>query len=203
MMRHSLVSCSSTMRATALTGMALTMVIAVVSNSKVRPLMRPRHADRADTTAVAADARRPDVQVSLVLEEVEVTPGHPFGVVDQLVGCVTTGTGEPAAQREVDVDIELVRLDVKVVATHRPGQDQAQCQLQQGRAAQRQSSRPVRPGSAWRRARRRQERCAVRTARRPAAILDLRSSSHEFESFLFSDRQRRMLAQHENERILP
>ena len=43
MMRHSLVSCSPTIRATALTGMAATMVITIASNSRVKPLSGRAH----------------------------------------------------------------------------------------------------------------------------------------------------------------
>jgi hypothetical protein len=54
MMRHSLVSCSSTMRATALTGMAEIMAITIASNSRAKPLP-----GRAHGTLVVRTLHRP------------------------------------------------------------------------------------------------------------------------------------------------
>jgi hypothetical protein len=47
---------------------------------------RPSHVDGLDAAFVAADARHAGGQIGLVLEEVEVAPGLPLGVVGRAVG---------------------------------------------------------------------------------------------------------------------
>ena len=123
----------------------------------------PRHVDLLDAALVAADARHAGVQVGLVLEEVEMAPAHPLGVVGRAVRGAAVRAGEAAAWCEVDLDVEPLCLGVEVAAGHRPGRGQAQRQLHQVRVAHcvplRSASRPDR---AWRRARLRQGRCAPR-----------------------------------------
>src|SRR5271166_623980 len=100
-MRHSLVSCSPTIRATALTGMAETIVITNASNNKVKPL-----SGRARGTLTV-----------LMPHLSQRTRG--------------TRADKAAARGEVDLDVEPVRLRVEVGAADRPGRGQPQRQLQQ------------------------------------------------------------------------
>ena len=71
------------------------------SNSRVKPppVARPRHVDLPDPTRVAADARHAGIEIGLMLEEVEMAPGHLLGVVGRAVGGAAVGTGEAAARR--------------------------------------------------------------------------------------------------------
>ena len=59
----------------------------------------PGHVDLLDAALVAADARHAGVQVGLVLEEVEMAPGHLLGVVGRAVGGAAVRAGEAAARR--------------------------------------------------------------------------------------------------------
>lgn len=95
----------------------------------------PGHVGLPDAARVAADPRYASVQISLMLEEVEMAPRHLLGVVGGAVRGATVRTGEAAARREVDVDVEPVCLGVEVAAGYRPRRRQAQCQLQQVRIA--------------------------------------------------------------------
>ena len=75
---------------------------------------RPWHGDLLDAAFLAADARHAGVQIGLVLEEIEVSPGHPLGVVGRAVRRAAGRAGEAAAWREVDLDIQPMRLGVEV-----------------------------------------------------------------------------------------
>jgi hypothetical protein len=68
-----------------------------------------------------------------VLEEVEVSPGHPLGVVGRAVRCAAGRAGEAAAGGEVDLDVQPVRFGVEVRACHGPWRRQAERLLHQRR----------------------------------------------------------------------
>jgi hypothetical protein len=91
---------------------------------------RPAH--RLNAADVAAHARHTRIQVSLVLEEVEMAPGFPLGVVGRAVRGTAARTGKSAARGEVFLDIKPLCLRVEVTAAHRPRRGQSQRQLQQG-----------------------------------------------------------------------
>ena len=59
------------------------------------------------------------MQVSLMLEEIEVAPGLLFSVVRR-AGGATAWAGEPAAGGEVDVDVETLgrRIEVALLTVH-------------------------------------------------------------------------------------
>jgi hypothetical protein len=82
---------------------------------------RPWHGDGLDAAGVAADARHTGGQIGLVLKEVEVPPGLPFGVVGWAARRIAGGTVEAASGDEVDLDVEPARLGVEVGAADRPG----------------------------------------------------------------------------------
>src|SRR6516162_2123904 len=157
MTRHSRVSCSPTIRATALTGIAATMVMTNASNSKVKPL--PGRAQGTVTVLMphlSQRTRGARACIGLVLEEVEVAPGHPLGVIGRAVRRAAGRAGEAAARSEVNLDVEPVCLGVKVAAAHRPRWRQPQRQLQQSGVTHGWSPRTRPPARAWHRARRRQ-----------------------------------------------
>src|SRR5208283_1022384 len=86
-----------------------------------------------DAAFLAAHARHTGVQISLVLEEIEVSPGHPLGVVGRAVRRAAGRAGEAAAWPEVDLDIQAMRLGVEVGAHHGPWRRQAERLLHQRR----------------------------------------------------------------------
>jgi len=92
-------------------------------------------------------ARRAGVQIGLMLEEVEVTPGHPLGVVGRTVRRATGRAGEAAAWREVDLDIQAMGLRVEVRAHHCPWRRQAERLLHQRRIIQARALRILSGGS--------------------------------------------------------
>ena len=94
---------------------------------------RPWHGDLLDAAFLAAHARHTGVQISLVLEEIEVSPGHPLGVVGRAVLRAAGRAGEAAAWPEVDLDIQAMRLGVEVGAHHGPWRRQAERLLHQRR----------------------------------------------------------------------
>ena len=145
-----------------LTGMAETRLINSASNSRVKPLSGRAHGTRTFLTPhlVAADPWHSGVQVGLVLEEVEMAPGHLVGIVRRTVGRTAGRAGKPAAGGEVDLDVEPARHGIEVAARHRPGWHDTQGQLQQAGVAHVVPSQLPRPARAWRRARRRQGRFA-------------------------------------------
>jgi hypothetical protein len=110
--------------------MADSKVISSASNSRVKPLSGLAHAG---------------VEVGLVLEEVQMAPGHPLGVVGRAVGGGAMRTGEAAAGGEVDLDVEPLCRGIEVAAGHAPGRGQAQGQLQQVGVAHRRASAVARP----------------------------------------------------------
>lgn len=68
---------------------------------------RPWHLDLLDPALSAADPRDPGVKISLVLEEVQMSPGPVLGVVDlAFPGLVARGTRELGALEEVEPEIE-------------------------------------------------------------------------------------------------
>jgi hypothetical protein len=94
---------------------------------------RPWRGDLLDAAFLAAHARHTGVQIGLVLEEVEVSPGHPHGVVGRTVRRAAGRAGEAAAGGEVDLDIQPVRLGVEIGGHHGPWRRQAERLLHQGR----------------------------------------------------------------------
>ncbi len=92
---------------------------------------RPRRSDLLDPAFFAAHARHTGVQIGLMLEEVQVSPSHPLGVVGRAVRRATGRASEPAAGREVDLDIQPMRLGVEVGAHHGPWRRQAERLLHQ------------------------------------------------------------------------
>src|SRR5208337_4212888 len=93
----------------------------------VRP--RPWHADGLDAACVATHARHAGIQVGLMLEEVEVAPGFPLGVVGRAVCGTATRTSKAAARGKIDLDIEAMCVRVKVAAAHGPWRGQSQRQF--------------------------------------------------------------------------
>ena len=66
-----------------------------------------------------------------------MSPGHPLGVVGRAVRRAAGRAGEAAARREVDIDIQPMRLGVEVAAAHHgPWRRQAERLLHQGRIVQ-------------------------------------------------------------------
>src|SRR4051812_21098958 len=108
MTRHSLVSCSPTRRATALTGIAETRLMTNASNSKVKPL-----SGRAQGTLSVLIPQR--VQCTRGTRayrnawcwKVEMPPAHLLGVVCRAVRRAAAGASKPAAGGEVDVDCRV------------------------------------------------------------------------------------------------
>ena len=66
----------------------------------------PWHGDRLDAALLAADARHAGGQVGLMLEEIEVAPGLPLGVVGRAVRLAAAWAGKPATGGEVDLDVD-------------------------------------------------------------------------------------------------
>ncbi len=97
---------------------------------------RPWRGDLLDPAFLAAHARHAGVQIGLMLEEVQVSPGHPLGVVGRAVRRATGRANEAAARCEVDLDIQPMRLGVEVRARHGPWRRQAERLLHQGRIVQ-------------------------------------------------------------------
>ena len=92
---------------------------------------RPRHGDLLDAARRAGDARHEGVQVGLVLEEVEMAPGHLFGVIGVATRSGAHRTGEGAAAREIEPDVELAGLGIEAALAHRPRRRQGQRHLKQ------------------------------------------------------------------------
>jgi hypothetical protein len=67
-----------------------------------------------------------------VLEEVEVAPSLPLGVIGRAVGRTADRAGKAATRGEVDFDVDSPRLRVEVGATDGPGRRKLQHQLQSG-----------------------------------------------------------------------
>jgi hypothetical protein len=101
------------------------------------------------------------MQIGLVLEEVEMSPRHPFGVVRRAIGSTAARAGKATAGGEVYVDVKPPGLRIEIAASDRPRWCEAQCQLQQADIAH-VGLPAIEPAwdRAWRRARRRQGRCA-------------------------------------------
>ena len=85
---------------------------------------RPWHADRLDAAPIAADPWHAGVEVGLMLEEVEMAPGLPLGVVGRAVGRAAVRTGKSAARGKVDLDVQPVCLGIEVGAGYRPRRGQ-------------------------------------------------------------------------------
>src|SRR5271165_5633946 len=92
---------------------------------------RPGHVDRLDAASLAAHARHAGRQIGLMLEEVEMGPGFPLGVVGRAARGTAGRTGETAAWSEVDLDVEPVCLGVEVATADRPRRGKTQRLLQQ------------------------------------------------------------------------
>ncbi len=75
------------------------------------------------------------MQIGLVLEEVEMSPRHLFGVVGRAISSTTTRAGEAASGGEVYVDVQATRHCVEVATDDRPWWRDAQRQLQQAGVA--------------------------------------------------------------------
>ena len=154
MTRHSLVSCSPTRRATALTGIAETRLMTNASNSKVKPL-----SGRAQGTLSVLIPQR--VQCTRGTPGVQKSPGagRSRDAASSSARCRMQGSpprrsrGEqkPAAGGEVDVDVELTRLGVELAADDRPWRYRPQRQLQQAGVAHghflRTRAGPLKPGA--------------------------------------------------------
>ena len=84
----------------------------MASNSKVKPLSGRAHGTLTVLMPHVSqlDARHAGGQIGLVLEEVEVAPGLPLGVVGRAVRRAAHRAGKAAARREVDLDVEPVCL---------------------------------------------------------------------------------------------
>jgi hypothetical protein len=95
------------------------------------------------------------MQIGLVLEEVEMSPLHLFGVVGRAIGSTTARAGEAAVGGEVYVDVQATGHCVEVAPDDRPWWRDAQRQLQQAGVAHVAFS-AIDPLRACRRARRRQ-----------------------------------------------
>ena len=81
---------------------------------------RPWHADRLDAAHIAADAWHAGVEIGLMLEEVEMAPGFPLGVVGRAIRRAATRTGKPATWGKVDLDVQPVCLGIEVGTGYRP-----------------------------------------------------------------------------------
>jgi hypothetical protein len=126
----------------------------------VRP--RPWHADRLDTARVAAYARHAGIQVGLVLEEVEVAPGVPLGVVGRAVRGTAVWTGKPAARGDsISISNRRAVASKSLRLILHGG---VRASASSNRVVSRMTDPPhaARPARARRRARRRQGRCAPR-----------------------------------------
>src|SRR3954465_10521511 len=153
MTRHSLVSCSPTRRATALTGIAETRLMTNASNSKVKPL-----SGRAQGTLSVLIPQR--VQCTRGTRAYRNAWCWKKSRCRQLICSVSyagqsaapaAGASKPAAGGEVDVDVELTRLGVELAADDRPWRYQPQRQLQQAGVAHghflRTRAGPLKPGA--------------------------------------------------------
>ncbi len=112
---------------------------------------RPWHADRLDAAPIAADAWHAGVEISL-LEEVEMAPGLPLGVVGRAVRRAAGRTGKSAAWCKVDLDVQPVCLGVEVGAGHRPRRIRVLTLASCSRFVSRKAiaplcARPVEPGA--------------------------------------------------------
>ena len=150
------------------------MVISSASNSRVKPLSGRAHGTWTclDAARVAANARHAGIQVGLVLEEVEVAPGHLLGVVGWAVRSAAVRdrrSGCPAA-KSIWMSSRL-RLGIEVAAGHRPGRRQAQRQLQQVVSRIAVASAPA-PGPSMAPCTPPSRTLRAAQARWPAAILD-------------------------------
>ena len=119
------------------------------------------------------------MQIGLVLEEVEMSPRHPFGVVRRAIGSTAARAGKVTAGGEVYVDVKPPGLRIEVAASDRPRWREAQCQLQQADIAH-DGLPAIEPAwdRAWRRARRRQGRCApLRDGPWPSLTAPVRGAS--------------------------
>src|SRR5690625_1578019 len=84
------------------------------------PCAGPRHMGELDPAAGAGDPRHARIQVSLVLEEVEVTPRLLRGVVRGALLLPALRAGEPSAPAEVEVEVEPLDLRIELGTLHEP-----------------------------------------------------------------------------------
>jgi hypothetical protein len=92
---------------------------------------RPRHIDLPDAALAARDAGRPRMQECLVLEEVEMPPRLPRGVVDGAVGGLAVRTRKAPACFEVDLDVEALSCGVEVGGGDEPRRVDAEGKLEE------------------------------------------------------------------------
>jgi hypothetical protein len=104
---------------------------------------RPGDGDLLDAAVGAGDARGARVQEGLMLEEVEVAPFLPGGVVHRAVGLAAGRAGEAAASGEVDLDVEATLVGVEGAGLDQPGRHQAQSELHEIDVAHGPLLRPV------------------------------------------------------------
>src|SRR5215469_6806353 len=131
MIRHSLVSHSSTIRATTATGIACTMAMTSASNSSVKPLSARAQGTRyrLDPAALTGDPRYPRVQVCFVLKKVQMAPGLLLGVIGPTIGSAALRTFQPAAPGKIQVDVQPLGGGIEFALPHHPRRLDAQRHL--------------------------------------------------------------------------
>jgi hypothetical protein len=132
-MRQSRVSCSLISRAAALTGIAVTSVMASASNSSVKPDSGRAHGTLISLTPQLgqSEARRARRQVSLVLKEIEMPPSLHHRVVRRAVGARATRARKTTTFGEVDLDVETLLVGVELARFDQPRRDETKRQLEQ------------------------------------------------------------------------
>ena len=94
-------------------------------------LSGPRYRNALDATCLAGDARHPGVEVGLVLEEIEMAPGHFLRVIGRAASGAATRTGEAAAARKIKIDVEPFVFGIECATGHQPRRPQTQRHLKQ------------------------------------------------------------------------